>query len=182
MPVRNAARLLVLGVSLGVGAFIVDVLLSFQITTVLFQLERSDSIWWWILTRLMIEQLGVLLVAPVIAYGAGLILDGRRWVLAGAMVVTLQGVSASMRVVSFGSGLLLTATEIVLLLVFTAIGVVLSAWAMGRGQARMRVRADQKPVAAPPSLAAIDFEAVKKQQEQPAAAPAPAQSDPPAKT
>jgi hypothetical protein len=193
-PVRNAMRLIVLGVSLGVGAFILNVLLSYQIATLLIRLEPSDSVFRWILARLLYEQMGVLLVAPVIAYAAGLLIEGRRWVLASAMIVTLQAIGVNMRVISLGSESVTGVTEILLLTVFTAVGIALSGWAMGRGQAKARVRTEQKQPVPAPSLAAIDFEAVKREQGQPPAAappqatpaePAatpPAPGDPPPKT
>jgi hypothetical protein len=173
-PVRNATRLLVLGLSLGVGAFILNVLLSYQVSILLLHVDLSpDSVWRWILAKLLYEQMGVLLVAPVIAYAAGLLIDGRRWVLASAMIVSLQAIGVNMRVISFGSSVVFGVTEVLLLIVFTGIGVALSAWAMGRGQAKARVRVESKPFVPTSNLAAIDFEAVKKEQGKPPAAAEP---------
>ena len=173
-PVRNATRLLVLGISLGVGAFIINVLLAYQVSILLLHVDLApDSVWRWILAKLLYEQMGVLLVAPVIAYAAGLLIEGRRWVLASAMVVTLQGTGVNMRVISFGSNVVFGVTEVLLLIVFTGIGIALAAWAMGRGQAKARVRVESKPFVPTSNLAAIDFEAVKKGQGQPPAAAAP---------
>lgn len=179
---KNAARLMVLGVSLGVAAFILNVLLTYQVTSALAAvLEPSNSVPMWILTRLLIEQLGVLLVAPVLAYVAGLWIEGRRFPLAMGMVLTLQATGHSVRYLSLGRAAMLQAEEILLFLGAIAVGIALSSWAMGRGQARAQAREGAAPAPAENKLAAIDFEAVKRQAaaaEAPTAAAAPASEAP----
>jgi hypothetical protein len=176
-PIRDAARLVILGISLGVAAFILHVLITSQIATVLHERVEAPSVWTWMFARLLYDQIGVLLVAPVLAYACGLLVEGPRRVLATGIVLSFQGVRVVMGAAIFGLSTLLDLEDILLLVVFTAVGVALCIWTMGRGQRRAHRHDAQKPGApTEPKLAAIDFAAVKQQQataDAPAPAPAP---------
>ena len=48
------------------------------------------------------EQIGVLAVAPALAYAAGMLVEGSRGVLAAGMVITLRGARVAISVAIFG--------------------------------------------------------------------------------
>jgi len=166
-------RALILGISLGMGAFILTTLLKFQLVTLLATtIGSSDSIFMWAAMRLGVEQMGTLVVAPVIAYGAGLLLTGPRWAIVTSQILAFQLTSVAVLAGPLGLEAFASPLEIGLLVSFTIIGIVLSGVAMKRGQ----TSAEKKEKAAPPPprpapLSAIDFSQVKP--EEPAAVVAP---------
>jgi hypothetical protein len=175
---RKALRDLELGVALGVAAFILATLLGYQLISVISgQALAEQSAPVIFLARLVVEQLGPLLVVPLLAYAAAWLIEGSRTVLVTTMVLTVQATVAAVRIVSLGSDVYLEFQELTLVLLGTGGGIALGIFAMGR--ARRRIATHEAPHEEP-ALAAIDFNSVKQAQAAQAEPPKPAEVPKPA--
>lgn len=167
---------MVLGLALGTAALIANAFVAEQLSRI-----EIRSVLLWPLIRQDIRT--PVLIAPVLAFLVGLIVEGPRWSIASMMILTIQGSFLSFAAVSVGLSEAAHPLRLAILLVSGAIGVALSGLAMGRAQRR-----EARPVAEPAKqLAEIDFEKVKQQSAAvsgaasptPATAAAPDSASPP---
>jgi len=142
--VRATARLMVLGASLGVGGFVITAVLGYRLVSALLQTEsRFAAVALFIIVRL----LGVLLVAPALAYAAGLLIEGPRALLTASMVVVMQATQMLLQAAADGFEVVASPLGLALLLAGTAAGMALCRWSMGRGQRRGRGSAPARKAA-----------------------------------
>ncbi|MBI5545741.1 MAG: hypothetical protein HY901_17775 [Deltaproteobacteria bacterium] len=177
-PLKKALRAIQLGVALGVAAFVLTTLLSSQVAMRLSpNLKPSGAAI--LVLKVLYGNLGLLLVAPVLAFAAGLYFQGARSVIVTSMVLTLQVTSVMLTSVSWGFEYYASPLAMVVLVGGSLAGIALSLWAMGRGQRRASQPA--APIAQEPNLKAIDFQAIKAAEDAAASAsatpPAPAPTD-----
>ncbi len=174
-PLRIAVRAMVLGISLGMACFILNTLLVSQLAVVLG--ASGDLGFLGVVLELVLRALPSCFVAPVVAYGAGLVLTGPRWLIVVMQNVSAQVTAAAVMAVPVGIEVYAASSEFWFLGGSLVLGIGLSGWAMKRGQNTAERR--EQAVAAPPpvSLASIDFSKVKAESTSPAAA-APAAATP----
>jgi hypothetical protein len=165
---RIAVRAMVLGISLGMACFILTTLLKYQLLMLLTSSLGSETVLG--VVALVLEPLGSYFVAPVVAYGAGLVLTGPRWLIVATQNVFALVTSGAVMAVQVGMDVYASPSEIALQAGSLAVGIALSGWAMKRGQTTAEGR--EQAVAPPPpvALAAIDFSKVKAESTGPAAA------------
>ncbi|MGI5860484.1 MAG: hypothetical protein ACOX6T_00335 [Myxococcales bacterium] len=160
-------RNLQLGFSLGVAAFLLGILISSRLSAVLYgTLASVDSGIVRYAASLLMSELPALVIAPVIAYVAGLYFEGPRWVLAWSMVVGAQLFPVAVELITGTADYLVAPAQLVPLIGSTIVAGLLCGWALGRGQKRARREPAEakgsEPVAAEGPLSKIDFAAVKK--------------------
>lgn len=145
---------MVLGISLGAVGFFVSTALTYRLVLAWPEPESfAGSMAQYLVARMA----GMLVVAPSLAYAAGLLFDGGRIFLAPGMVLTMQGIPAALQLAGEGAASLASPLDVVMLVLPAVAGVSLSVLAMGRAQRRARARRDAK--AAPERNASpIDFE------------------------
>jgi hypothetical protein len=167
---KKSVRAVEIGVALGVAGFILNALISGEIAALQFQSEGEH-----LAPQLLLLVLPSLIIAPALAFAAGMLVEGSRWRIVISQNLTLQATVLLVPAVSVGIAEFftpaITAVEVGLLVV----GTVLSGLAMGRAQRRK-----PEPEKKQASLAAIDFEKVKQEAGAAAAQPAPAADAPPA--
>ena len=159
---KKSARAVQIGMALGVAAFILSTLLTFEIASAVLAIENPSVAFWPLLKQ---DITAPLLLAPLLSYLAGLLIEGPRWTISASLVVTLQVAILLVLAVSVGPEEAISVPGMAIALLAGGVGVVLSGWAMKLAQRR-------KPEPKLLPLAAIDFEKVKEQ----AAAPLPAAS------
>jgi hypothetical protein len=166
-PLKKSMRNLQLGFSLGVAAFLLGILISSRLSVVLYgTLASVESGLVRYAAAALMRELPVLVIAPLIAYVAGLYLEGPRWVLAWSMVVGAQVFPVAVELVTGTAEYALAPAQLVLLIGSTIAAGFLCGWALGRGQKRARrepaAAKVPEPVVAGGPLSKIDFTAVKK--------------------
>lgn len=172
-PLRIAVRAMVLGISLGMACFILNTLLVSQLAVLLG--ATGDLGFMARVLEVALRALPSCFVAPVVAYGAGLMLTGPRWLIVVMQNISAQVTAAAVMAVPVGIEVYLSSYELWFLGGSLAVGVALSGWAMKRGQTTAERREQAVAAPPPPSLASIDFSKVK---ESAAAAAAPEAATP----
>jgi len=143
---RQGARVLVLGVGLGVVCSVATTLVVFEVATRLAVSRWSPSAGAWVFQRLVLGQLGPLAIAPLATYLVGRAAQYPPWPVAAACVGTLQLCAVLQRGVFEGFAALASVEEVALLVVPALVGVVLARLALGRAGRRV-----EAAVAAPTS-------------------------------
>ena len=118
---QRVARVFQLGVALGVVTSFVATLLTFELASLLRAWRWEPTFGAWLVQRLLLEQLGPLVVAPLVSYLAGRVFVGQPRAIGAATVVTLQLAAALQRATFAGFGGL-AHVEDVLLLVLPTLG------------------------------------------------------------
>lgn len=143
---RWAARALVLGIGLGIVAGVATTLVTYEIATRLVVWRWAPTTGAWVFQRLLLGQLGPLVLAPLATHLAGRAVPGLPWPVAAVTVATLQLTAVLQRGVFEGFEALANPEDLTLIAVFTLGGAALASWTLAVAGRR---KADPKPAAPP---------------------------------
>jgi hypothetical protein len=160
-PIKRALRLLQLGFALGVGVFLLGTPILARLMPVVG--EATERLQWPYLSYLLrglTLQLPALVLAPAIAFAAGLLIEGPGWVLGPIMVASLQGFGVAILTLTLPSDASLDVSHLLLVFLAGAFGAVASARAFEKAQSRVRAKeaAGNLEVEKKAALAGFDFD------------------------